>query len=460
MNTKHHQAIHTFNSKARWNLFGSAIYECLRIAHNTILALLFTPQVFGLVGSLFASTFLVVRVSDAGATNALLPFFGYLEASRQKFKSLFIKRLLFPLFITAPLGACLASLMLYKTEHTTLMTYALILPLLIFSETLRSFLRQFLHLAGRSRQTVLIDQVAFVLYLLICWPALYLFPDLRTPIFIFTLFLVDSLAGLCTFLIMTYRFAQQLPEEPSEGSPTLPPNFYSVRFYAWLMRVSKEVFSSNALTPLFAATVGLKQAGLFYFAASLAMALYAIMRSVIGHAGAHFFISAKKIDIPTPHAFKVVSQKLSAILLVLTTFFVLSYYDILQLTNATAATSQLAIFFILYFSIVVIEFGLFLYEQQYTLEQSNAKALQWRLLELLLVYVTARGLVILNPISALTCILLAKVGTLVALALSGYRRWGILLSFHMPWSRVGILVAIGALLSLLLKGSLYVLHFI
>lgn len=445
-----------FNAKARWNLFGSAAFEALRIAHNTILAFLFTPQLFGLIGSLFASTFFVVRLSDAGATNSLLPFFGYVEQSQHAFKSFFVRHFLLPIFITAPIGAGLASIFLHTTDHTMLSSCAVILPMLIFSETIRAFLRQFLHLAGKSKQAVLTDHITFCIYVGICWPVLFFLPDMRTPFFIFALFLIDSLVGLAVFLILTHHFAKKLPTHSpmNEPAPQLQ-SFYFARLYAWLMRVCKELLSSNALTPLFAATVGLKQAGLFYFAATLAMALQAIMRSVIGYAGASFFISARKASMPASHAFILVSQKLSRILLGLIAFFTFSYQDIIQLTHVTAAPSQLTIFFVLYFAIVIIEFTLLLYEQQYQFEQAGAKALQWRALELLLVYATTKGLVSFQPVQALICILFAKTGTLLALGLSGYQRWGVHLSWRIPGRAVLGIISIGLGLSFLFKIFVY-----
>lgn len=445
-----------FNTKARWNLFGSAAFEALRIAHNTILAILFSPQIFGLVGSLFASTFFVVRLSDAGATNSLLPFFRYIERSQHTYKSFFVRHFLLPIFITAPIGAGFASVFLHTAKHKMLSSCAVILPMLIFSETVRAFLRQFLHLAGQSKQAVLTDHITFCAYVGISWPVLFFVPDMRTPFFIFALFLMDSLVGLVVFLILTHRFAKTLPTHSStdEPSPQIQ-SFYLARLYAWLMRICKELFSSNALTPLFAATVGLKQAGLFYFGATLAMAMHAIMRSVIGYAGASFFISARKASMPASHAFTLVSQKLSRILLGLIAFFTFSYHDIIKLTHVSAAPSQLTIFFVLYFAIVIIEFTLLLYEQQYLFEQAGAKALQWRALELLLVYITTQGFVSFQPVQALICILLAKTGTLLALGLSGYHRWGVHLSWHMPKRDVFILLSIGLGLSFLFKVLVY-----
>lgn len=460
-NNNHNNTVLAFNAKARWNLFGSVFYEGLRIAHNTVLALLFTPEIFGLVGSLFASTFLVVRLSDVGATNALLPFFGYLEQSRKTFNAFFMKKLLLPIFITAPIGAGAACIFFYSTHSQAVASCAIILPLLMISETLRSFLRQFLHLAGKSKYTVLYDHGTFVGYILLSWPALYFYPSLRTPLFVFSLFLVDSLIGLGCFLFLTKRLADKLPHDVDTPLPEPTPQaLFRARLYSWLMRACKELFSSNALTPLFAATVGLKQAGLFYFAATLAMALQAIMRSVIGYAGASFFISARKAGMATAHVFALVSQKLSGLLLVLTVFFAISYHDIIKLTQAKVATSQLTIFFILYFAIIMVEFALFLYEQQYQFEQAAAKALKWRLLELVLVYITSRGFVSINPVSILTCILMAKVGTLIALALSGYKYWGIRPSLRMPRGQVILLVGTSLGLSVLFKLIIHVFYLI
>jgi hypothetical protein len=458
-----HPVITAFNTRARWNLFGSIMYEGLRIGHSAIIAMLFAPEIFGLVGSLFASTYLVVRLSDAGATNALLPFFGYIEQSRQTFKDFFLKRIFLSLFITAPLGAGAASIILYRSQLQDLSSCAIILPILMFSETLRSFLRQFLHLAGQSKKTLIIDHVTFCLYVAACWPTLFYVPNLRTPLFIFGLFLIDSLIGLSSFLVLTNRYAKKLPDKGEETPPTQPSwhMLITSRLYAWLMRVCKELLSSNALTPLFAATVGLKQAGLFYFAATLAMALHAVMRSVIGYAGACLFISARKTALPTHEAFALVSRKLTSILLVLAGFFIFTYHDIVKLTLVTAASSLITIFFVLYFAIVIIEFSLFLYEQQYQIEQAGAKALQWRLLELLLVYVAARGLLVLNPISTLVCILMAKVGTLIALALTGYRRWGIVPSLRMPLQKMINLVIVSFCLAIVFKVLIYyALHLI
>lgn len=462
MTHKEHSAtILAFNAKARWNLFGSVLYEGLRIGHNTVLALLFTPEIFGLVGSLFASTFLVVRLSDAGATNALLPFFGFLEQSRKSFRSFFVRKLFLPIFITAPICAGAASIFLHTTHYTALASCAVILPLLMLSETLRSFLRQFLHLAGQSKYAIIFDHGTFVAYVLFAWPSLYFCPGLRTPLFVFSLFLLDSLIGLASFLVLTHRFSSKLPEDaPLVIEEPTNKALYLARLYAWLMRVCKELFSSNALTPLFAATVGLKQAGLFYFAATLAMALQAIMRSIVGYAGASFFISARKAGMGTAQAFSHISQKLSNLLLVLTIFFVLSYHDIIKLTHVTAATSQLTIFFVLYFAIVMVEFTLFLYEQQYQFEQAGAKALQWRFLELLLVYITSRGFVSFNPVSTLVCILLAKIGTMIALALSGYKHWGIRPSLHMPLRQLLVFTGIGLGLSQLFKIVIHGFHLI
>ncbi len=458
-----HPVVDAFNTKARWNLFGSIIYEGLRIGHSAIIAMLFAPEIFGLVGSLFASTYLGVRLSDAGATNALLPFFGYLEQSRQTFKSFFLKRLFLSLFITAPLGAGAASIFLYRSQLQDLASCAVILPLLMFSETLRSFLRQFLHLSGQSKQTLIIDHFTFCLYVAACWPTIFFIPSSRTPLFIFSLFLIDSLIGLSCFLVLTNRYAKTLPDQAPE-SLTTQPTWYMLttsRLYAWLMRACKELLSSNALTPLFAATVGLKQAGLFYFAATLAMAIHAVMRSVIGYAGASLFISARKAALPTHEAFALVSRKLTSILLVLAGFFAFTYHDILKLAVVTAASSLITIFFVLYFAIVIIEFSLFLYELQYQIEQAGAEALLWRLLELLLVYVAARGLVVLNPVSTLVCILMAKVGTLIALALTGYRRWGIVPSLRMPLRRMINLVIVSFCLAIAFKVLVYnALHLI
>lgn len=209
--------IKAFHERVQWNLFGSALYESLRILHNSILAFLIEPKLFGLIGSLFAITFLAVRLSDCGATNSLLPFFGHIEKSQQAFDALFVRKFLLPLVITATLGASIAiNFLFYTLPPTTIDTDCLsIIFFLIISETIRSFARQFLHLAGQSKETVMIDHIAFLGYIFLCWPGILFFPVLRTPIFILELFLFDSLIGTCALIRLIYQFRDQLPILPT-----------------------------------------------------------------------------------------------------------------------------------------------------------------------------------------------------------------------------------------------------
>ena len=446
--------IEAFNTKARWNLFGSVVYESLRIGQSAIMAMLFTPEAFGMIGSIFASTYLIVRLSDCGATNALFPFFGYLEQSQATFKLFFTKRLLYPLMVTNFFGAIITGFVLHNSQLQDLVACTYIIPFLVFSETLRSFLRQFLHLAGQYKLTLIVDHSILYVYMLVCLPSIFYLPHLRTPSFLFSLFLVDSLVGLVSFFILTARYAKKLPLTAPTTHAVELPSWYqltSARGYAWLLRICKELFSSNTLTPLFAATVGLKEAGLFYFAATFAMALHAVMRSIISYAGGSLMISGRKAQLPSQQTFALVSRKLTSILFVLAVFFALTYNDILTLSKIVSTTSLITLFFILYFSIVIIEFSLFLYEQQYQLEQAASKALQWRLLELLLVYVVAQKMSFLNPVSVLICILTAKIGTLIALGVAGYRQWGIQPSLHIPLRRMFFLTSVSITLALALK---------
>ncbi len=422
-----HHSIEVFHRTATWNFWGSLFYESLRIANNIILAVLLSPRDFGILGSLFAITYFVVRVSDAGASGSLIPFFRYVEDSSASFKRFFVHRLFLPLIFTALVGASI-TWFFYTLLRPGLLAYGLhytlLMALLITSETIRSFLRQFLHAAGLSKEALLADHTTFLFYLVISWTVLAYVPVLRSPLFIFFFFLIDALIGLSWFLFLTARYAKALPL-PQRAAPTVPESrdFLRVRLLSWAMRILKEVFSSNALTPLFAATVGLREAGLFYLAATTATALHSIMRSVVGYAGVHFLMRARKTAISVNEAFSIVSRKVNIIILGLIFFITFAHRDILSLTQTAAAYSLVTAFFIIYFVIVMIEFTLLLYEQHYCIEKVGEKILQWRAFEFLLGYAAVYYLARITPVPSLICILTAKTITLVAVGLHGYRRW-------------------------------------
>lgn len=465
MNKDQLNIVKKFQYQAAWNLTGSIAYEFLRIGHNALLAYIFTQKEFGLIGSIFSLLFLIVRLSDAGATNALLPFFGYLEQSRKHFSFFVIKNVLRSFFISIPLitGAVVMVAMNHSQNHSHAYYFStlpkvliIILPCIVITETLRTFLRQFLHLAGLSKEAVSIDLGLFILYISCTWPILYFYKSAQTISLVFASFFIDSLIGLLGFIFLSIRYYKKLQPNAITVDPKQDcKSITAVRGYAWLLRTSKEALSSNSLTPLFAATVGLAQAGLFYFAATLVTGLYAIMRSIIGYAGGAFFISARKNALPTNQAFKIISEKLSMIFAALIIFFAASYQDIKLLTQATAPSSKFMLFFILYFSIVVIEFTLFLYEQQFLFEMAIRKAFFWRLFELLLVYIITHKAILTQPATILTCIIFAKAVTLVALAIHGYRKWKIIPSFHLSINQFFVLCLISCTLVLLVKVALY-----
>jgi len=159
-----------FHKGFRWNLVGSIIYEILKTLHYFLLLRFLQTPVYGLIGSMFSIIYFTTKLADVGTTYSLPPFFHLFFKSKNNFKRLFFKYFLLPQAPIILLSSFIATFFYYQKFLTTQTPpYLFILPTLIILETLRSFLRYFLHFAFQSKTIIFIELTSFIGYLASIW---------------------------------------------------------------------------------------------------------------------------------------------------------------------------------------------------------------------------------------------------------------------------------------------------
>ena len=134
-----------FSIGFRWNLYGSTIFEALKIIHNAFLLYILSPVEFGKMGLIFSITYATIYFSDFAATTALPPFINDMTESKNNFKKLFSFYFLpqIPLLVFAGLFLSLLYSKFFLNPIDP--SFLFFIFLLIFFEGIRIFFRAFFY---------------------------------------------------------------------------------------------------------------------------------------------------------------------------------------------------------------------------------------------------------------------------------------------------------------------------
>lgn len=416
-----------FNQNFRWTLIGSLLYEISKSLHNFLLLNILPSTLYGLLGGFISSIFMMVRITDIGLTNSLAPFIKEATDSRQTFKNIILK---FYLLIHIPLQiialACLP-MIASKFMHIELSGKLLFLvAIIIFTETLRSFARLLLHTTFKSKITVAIELISFTIYMLGIWFPIIIYHKTPTIFSLLLPLLIDSLFSLTllTFVIIKKIY---LPLKLSANSlPKIKKRIIKIRLINTTLRLSRELFNSNFLTPFFIAKFGLQQAGIFFFAGSLSNSMLAIFRSTMNYPGAALLANLK--DAPQEEkksAFKLLCQKLTLFIAPPIIFCTINFQMLLKMGQSFNLTQNILALIGLFTVITFSEFFFILYEQFYIVEEASARFLGFKFIEFILFYILVIKPTQTSIPMALISIIIIKSITFIMIATDAYIKWKI-----------------------------------
>lgn len=437
-----------FEKSFHWNLWWSILYECLRILHNILLARSISQIDFGIVGTLFATIFLLAKCADMGSAYSIAPFFSAVSQDKKNFKEFIVIRSLLPMLSLLLVGLALFNRLLPQAYHVPAYLKTIVVCIGVL-ESCRSFFRQFLHTAFKSQAIVISEFTLFIGYLCGVWGAYYFLHIPLTPTLIFGLFLIDSSLAILFFLYQAYCMYQQLPATSLQQQPSWK-RIIGLRISNFFIRMSTNLSTTNILTPLFAITFGLKSAGIFYLISTITMAIQAIIKASIGHPGNALLATVKHQGLTTKQeAFSLLSTRFLIVILgIIIALWVASPYLWFSygLDHYTPATLALVGAYVV---ITISDLFVSLYEYFYILEESMIVLCSLRLLEIVLFYLIV--LCYKLPPTLTLCSIFCIRSSLV-LSLIGYARyaWQLKLNIATPLKYTG-----GCFTILLVIQSLY-----
>ena len=417
-----------FNQNFRWTLIGSLFYEIFKSLHNFLLLNILPSALYGMLGGFISSIFMIVRITDLGLTNSLAPFIKESTDSKRAFKSIILKYYL-PLHIPFQIIA-LACLPLIASRYLHInlsLNLLFLVSLIIMTETLRSFARLVLHTTFKSRITVAIELTSFTIYLLGIWIPILILHQKPTIISLLVPLLVDSLFSLILLtIVIIKKIYIPLKQSNTTHLSKIKYRIIKIRLINSILRLSRELFNSNFLTPFFIAKFGLQQAGIFFFAGSLSNSMLAIFRSTMNYPGAALLANLKDAhQHEKKEAFKLLCQKLTLFIAPPIIFCAINFQMLLKMSKSLNLTQNVLALIGLFITITFSEFFFILYEQFYIVEEASARFLGFKFIEFVLFYIFVIKPTQTSIPMALAIIIAIKFVTFIMIATDAYITWKI-----------------------------------
>jgi len=444
-------SIQKFNRGFRWSFFGSLTYELLKTFHCFLLLRILNPQTYGVVGSLFATIYLSTYIADCGATNSLAPYLSLWTESKQNFKKLLWRYFITPHIIILTLCSGIVTyIAAQKFAAITNPPYLFLIPGIIVLETIRSFLRVFLYTVFKNKLIVIIEVSLFICYVSAIWIAYLFFAIPLSYNLIFIPHFIDSVLAVALLSYVIYHFYKKLPDKEEHIQPSLWKRIAATRFFNYLLRLSRHMFTSNVFTPLFAVKFGLKAAGIFYFASTITNVLNAVIKLTFGYTGGALLASLKNSpQKEKTAAFNFLCRKLMMIVAPIIIFLTINHKALIKLSSAPNIASTVIGLSLLYLIITFTEFFFLLYEQFYIIEEATGKLFLFKLFEFAVFY----GVIATATSSVVTTLLSVIIIRLISfsiIAINAYYLWKITPTFKTNIRYFIISVIISLLATLIL----------
>ncbi len=255
-----------FFSAVKWNTFESFCYQFIFVIHQIGLFTYCDRALYGKMGALFSTCYVIVTLLVSGFDGGLLPFFKEFILNKQSFR-VFLFKYVGLQFVGMTVGAYALLLFFFLTRLSVHNSFVIgfLLTTFIVSEGIKKILKQLLYLSFCNRQTAVYEVFQMIAYVLTVWGCYWSGYAFSIELFLIP-FIVYSLSFSFFCLITLFYYYQSLPLQFS--FPTFPSvrTFFVIRFSVLVNQMSRVLFSSNFLIPLFALHGGFQEAGVLTFA--------------------------------------------------------------------------------------------------------------------------------------------------------------------------------------------------
>src|SRR5579871_4111857 len=218
----------------RWNALESVWYQAALAGHQIMLFSLTSTSMFGFIGTVFSTLYLIVTITNFGLDSSLGTFFSYISDSKQAFRRIILPQLLPELFILLALAALfifVRSLLNPYLPGTIQLDNLLIgaLSILLLSEGLKKTLRTLLQLAFYNTITATVEIITITIYVGTVWTIYALGYPISLELIFFPM-LITSCISTTVLASAVYVWYTTLPDSSSNATPQLAGRILQNRF--------------------------------------------------------------------------------------------------------------------------------------------------------------------------------------------------------------------------------------
>lgn len=358
-----------FKKALQWNFIGSSLYEITKVFHNFYLLSCMSNYHYGQMGFILSSIYLAIRIADIGNAYGTVPLLQDMNQSRKAFRYIVGN-----FFILPQLPILLASAtILGGYIQPTLQGLA---TAIFFLEAFRLFLRYLLHAQFENAAVVSIELFSFAIFLGTIWIP-YFLGNTLTPKSILIAHLADSSFALLLLAgLAGWKYLQLPSDNPLEKLPSAKIILTS-KMYPYLNRLSREITSSNTLTPMYAVLFGYERVSIFYFLGIATTAYQMIIKNTITYSG-NALLAQMRYASPEHKAgaFHMITEKLLLFLAIPLATILLFYHNIQKIVDPSLL--QLLLCFLI---LMGIDLLMHVYEQYYLVQNAAGKYFTFKVVE-------------------------------------------------------------------------------
>jgi hypothetical protein len=425
-----------FKKAIKWNFIGSCLYEFIKVFHNFYLLGNMTSYTYGQTGFILSSIYLAVRIVDLGNAYSTVPMLHDIQRSKAVCKELITKFFLLPQLPVIFFGT-----MLLIWRVCPEISWLLISSIFIL-ETYRLFLRYLLHAQFKNANVVVVELGSFSLFLGCIWIP-YLFGRTLTPSSILLAHLADSSVATVFLGLITAIQYEKLPTTSKDDSLPSARRIIISKIFTYLNRLSREITSSNVLTPLYASLFGYEKVSIFYFLGIATTAYQMIIKNTITYSGNALL--AKLRHAPKEEkslAFNLITEKLLLMLALPLIVFLMFYYDAAKIID-----HSLLLILIGFLVLMSIDLVLHVYEQYYLVQESAPKFFIFKLTESAACMAVFYFGSTWSMTQAFASFIVIKFFITLCTAIHAYAKWGLFII----WRKVITCIVITTIVSFVIK---------
>ena len=251
-----------FVSAVKWNMAETIAYHTLFITHQLSLYSALGAEQYGKAGALFSFSFLSVTFLIGALDIALIPYIQAFTSSKLRFKTLITNyitpQIVFilgsPFFLWILKGTGLVSVL-----DTFSWTACVLIGIFIAGQAIHKILRRLLQLLFLNKYTAALEVTTLGIYMALFWPAYFLGYPVSISLLLVPFIIASSIVVAC-FISLLKNYVRDLAD--TQTSSFTPTHFRTIQMCGIVNQLSRSVFSSNFLIPLFALHAGFKQAGI------------------------------------------------------------------------------------------------------------------------------------------------------------------------------------------------------